>query len=268
MQKYIFSKRCGLFTVVSCAVLSLAFTSATSGKQEKAAPIPVYMAEETNLVSLKSRWVEEMEKETDFVQNVLEAKARQAAADAEAAAKAIRSAGAAEEAKAATAREAAKQVQLETKFEAPVSSGDFYIEEIPLSYELQEYTWNITQELGVPYELLLAIMWHESRFTVDAIGYNTNGTQDSGLLQIDDVNRGWLQEELGIEDLLDPKQNILAGATILSETISKYPENLALMSYQYGESGMKSKQAKGITTSKFVDTVLAKRDYYVSLREN
>ena len=84
MQKYIFSKRCGLFTVVSCAVLSLAFTSATSGKQEKAAPIPVYMAEETNLVSLKSRWVEEMEKETDFVQNVLEAKARQAAADAEA----------------------------------------------------------------------------------------------------------------------------------------------------------------------------------------
>lgn len=83
----------------------------------------------------------------------------------------------------------------------------------------------------------MAVAWHESRFQLDALGYNTNGTYDSGLMQINDINRGWLAEEHGL-NIDDPYDNIEAGIIILSRFWHKYPPEQALTAYGLGERGM------------------------------
>jgi hypothetical protein len=144
-------------------------------------------------------------------------------------------------------------------------SGFTFSEEIPLSRELQEYTFAQCRENGLSYELVLALMWRESRFQVTAVGYNRNGTCDNGVMQINDVNRGWLMSELGITDLMDPRQNIAAGTTMLGRLAAKYGEHKALMAYQYGETGMKRKLAQGVTTNDLIRQLYLKRAEFVAL---
>lgn len=134
--------------------------------------------------------------------------------------------------------------------------------DIPLDAELQVYTYELCEEMDVEYELLLALMWQESKFKVDSIGYNTNGTKDVGLMMINDINRGWIRDDLGITDLMDPRQNILAGATILGDYTSRYDERTSLMAYQMGEYGMKKAKARGVTTTKVAEGILNKRDEF------
>lgn len=142
------------------------------------------------------------------------------------------------------------------------AKGFVYSDKIPLSYELQEYTFEKCSEYGLEYELVLAVMWRESRFNTNAINLNTNGTTDSGLMQINDVNRGWLYEKHGIEDLMDPYQNIDAGTSLLGELYKKYGEHGAMLAYQYGENGMQKKMDEGVTTSKSIEAAYRQRDYY------
>lgn len=137
--------------------------------------------------------------------------------------------------------------------------------DIPLSRELQRYTYQKCREYGLEYEMVLAVMWRESGFQTQAVGYNTNGTRDSGLMQINDVNRRWLLDRHGISDLLDPYQNITAGTAILADYFSKYGENHALMAYQYGEQGMLDKVAGGMETNFLTEKVKTLRDEFVAM---
>lgn len=143
--------------------------------------------------------------------------------------------------------------------EEAVQSGFLYSSKIPLSRELQEYTYERCQAQGLEYEMVLALMWRESRFTLDAVGYNSNGTRDNGVMQINDVNKAWLHRELGITDLMDPKQNIEAGTAILGKFTEKYGAHNALLAYQYGEQGMRNKLAQGVTTNKQIQLVYTKQ---------
>lgn len=136
----------------------------------------------------------------------------------------------------------------------------FYIPEIPLGKELQEYTYDLCVENNVDYELVLAVMWRESRFELDATGYNDNGTQDSGVMQINDCNKKWIANELNVTDLYDPQQNILAGVTMLSEFVDTYGEHDGLMAYGAGETGMQRLKNKEIMTLDSVQLALDKRD--------
>lgn len=142
----------------------------------------------------------------------------------------------------------------------PTPEGFVYSEDIPMSMELQKYTYNQCVKKGLEYELVLALMWRESRFKVDAVGYNSNGTQDSGIMQINDVNKGWLKTKLGIDDLMDPLQNIDAGTTMLSGFTTKYGVHDGLMAYQYGEVGMQQKFAQGIVTNDNIAILMDKRE--------
>ena len=144
--------------------------------------------------------------------------------------------------------------------------GFFHIPQIPLSYELQRYTFERSAALGLEYELVLALMWRESSFRVEAIGVNRNGTRDSGLLQINDVNRGWLRERYGIYNLMDPFQNIDAGTMILADLLSRYPEHQALVAYQFGEGGMLRMVGQGADTHALSAHVREKRYEYRQLR--
>jgi soluble lytic murein transglycosylase-like protein len=110
-------------------------------------------------------------------------------------------------------------------------------------------------------------MWRESRFKADAVNVNVNGTQDSGIMQINDVNKAWLSERWGIEDLMDPYQNIDAGTAMLGGLTDKYGAHRAMLAYQYGETGMARKLANGVTTSTAIENAYRQREVYKELLE-
>lgn len=110
--------------------------------------------------------------------------------------------------------------------------------DIPLSGDLQEFTYYRSRDAGIPPEIIFAIMEHESTYQIDAVGYNTNGTIDIGLCQINSCNWSRLADE-GI-NVHDPEGNIQAAIYILSEHREDYPLDKTLAAYNAGTSGMLS----------------------------
>lgn len=82
---------------------------------------------------------------------------------------------------------------------------------IKLPADQQKYTYNMCKQYGVPYELLLAIMYKESNFSS-----NANSGIAYGLCQINKNNMSSLKSKIGITDLFNPYDNIKAGAYLLS----------------------------------------------------
>ncbi len=138
-------------------------------------------------------------------------------------------------------------------------------EEIPLSAQLQEFAYNLCEQEGVPYALVLAVIEHESNFDADAIYHNDNGTRDSGLMQLNDIVREHVKERFGVTDLLDPEQNITAGVGILSDYLEKYEVQEAVMAYAIGESGMQNAKQNGRHSTKATDEILTLMEKYASL---
>lgn len=161
-----------------------------------------------------------------------------------------------------TAKQDAEPEEPEEETDGSEESSFVYSDQIPMSPELQQYTYTKCEERGLEYELVLAIIWRESRFNVDAVNVNTNGTRDNGIMQINDVNRQWLLDNFGITDLMDPYQNIDAGTAMLGRLTGKYGSHNAMLAYQYGEGGMAKKLKQGITTSTAIEQAYTQRDYY------
>jgi len=128
---------------------------------------------------------------------------------------------------------------------------------IPLDTSLQEYTYKKCQQYGIPqhYELVLAMMWRESNFTVDGI----SATNDYGIMQINKCNHKWLQEALGVTDFLNAKQNIEAGVYMISTYLLRYDAQRALMAYNYGENSARQKWRNGIYSSSYSRDIISKR---------
>jgi soluble lytic murein transglycosylase-like protein len=103
--------------------------------------------------------------------------------------------------------------------------------DIPLSAELQEFTYEKSIQYDVDYIMVLAIMQKESGFRPDLV----SESGDYGLMQINESNHQYLRESLGITDFLDPKQNIEAGVFFLSGIYENNtdPERI-LMVYNMG----------------------------------
>lgn len=131
--------------------------------------------------------------------------------------------------------------------------------DIPLSKELQLYTYTRCVDYGIPeyYELVLAMMWQESNYTPDII----SATDDYGIMQINACNHEWLSDLLGTTNFLDVYQNIDAGTYIISKMLLKYgDEHKALMAYNMGENGAALNWDAGIYTSSYSREVIAKRE--------
>jgi len=131
------------------------------------------------------------------------------------------------------------------------------IYDIPLSEELQAFTFNLCEEYGVDYEMVLAIMDKESDYTASAI----SKTSDYGIMQINKINREYLTEELKITDFLDPEQNIRCGIYMLADLMKKYDDpHRVLMAYNMGERGAREYVAKGNTSSAYSRYIMQLRD--------
>ena len=131
--------------------------------------------------------------------------------------------------------------------------------DIPLSKDLQLYTYNKCVEYGIPehYELVLAMMWQESNYTADLI----SSTNDYDIMQINSCNHSWLVDLLGPTNFLDASDNINAGVYVISKLLIKYgDEHKALMAYNMGEHGASLNWQAGNYTSNYSRGVVAKRE--------
>lgn len=144
------------------------------------------------------------------------------------------------------------------------------IYDIPLSQELQEYTFHRCEELGltgpaIDYETVLAMMGQESDYTADAV----SPTGDYGIMQINRINHDWLSEALNLKTpeggevsdaYLDPEQCIAAGTKMLADLAARYDDpHQVLMAYNMGEAGARKAWASGKTSSAYSEAVMARR---------
>lgn len=83
--------------------------------------------------------------------------------------------------------------------------------DISLPEKYQKYTWEWCQMLDLDYNLVLALMYHESRFKLDVY----SRTNDIGVMQVNENNKKWANELAKRKiDLYEPYDNILAGLLI------------------------------------------------------
>lgn len=93
------------------------------------------------------------------------------------------------------------------------------------------YSHIIAEKYGIEPSLIIAIAKKESRFNP-----NVNGSGAIGLMQIIPSCHGDRISRLGVTDIWDPYSNLLIGADLIAELISKYKDpGLALMCYNQGE---------------------------------
>ena len=90
--------------------------------------------------------------------------------------------------------------------------------DVPLDTDLQDYIRELSEEYDIPMALILAIIGTESSYDPEAV----SETSDYGLMQINRINHEWLAEDYGITNIMDPRQNILAGTVILDGNLDQF----------------------------------------------
>lgn len=133
--------------------------------------------------------------------------------------------------------------------------------DIPLSKELQEFTYSKCKEYEVEYELILAIMKTESNFKSNTVSKNSKSNFDKGLMQINTIHKKNFRK-LGFTDMLDPYQNIEYGIRYFAELYHKFNgnEHYSLSAYNKGEFGWSKLLKRGITSTKYSRKVLKNKE--------
>lgn len=141
-------------------------------------------------------------------------------------------------------------------------------EEIPLSQELQEYTYQQAQEYELPVTLVYGVMKTESDFDP-----NADSGSSKGLMQLNTNTYYWLAKETGIENPnpFNQKQNIKMGVWYLDFlrdywTRKGYSDeevfNRVLLSYNRGITNAKKYIKNHGINHFYIDRVL---DYKIQL---
>lgn len=159
-----------------------------------------------------------------------------------------------------------KTVTVTETIEVPVHESEnlpqnteVFLFDIPLSDSLQRYIYEICADEGVPVTLALAVIEHESGFNPEAV----SSTDDYGLMQINAVNHGWLEEKYRTADFLNPYQNVFCGITIIGGYIEKYGDyGKALMAYNMGDYGAQKAWENGVTSTDYSTVILGLMQEY------
>lgn len=119
------------------------------------------------------------------------------------------------------------------KIEAALVEQGYFRDDVPLSYDEQDYLHTACNESGTPYALALSVIQKETQFQ--------NITGDDG------ASKGYMQiqkkwhlnrmERLGVTDLMDPYSNFRVGCDFLAELLNEYATEEALTAYNSGEPG-------------------------------
>ena len=129
--------------------------------------------------------------------------------------------------------------------------------DIPLSEDLQDHIFELCEERDIDPELVIAVIWRESRFKAKAVGDNGNSL---GLMQIQPRWHSERMDRLDCPDLLDPYQNITVGIDILDDLFdSGKSVEWVLMAYNGGRS-YANRNVKAGKISSYAKNVLNYRD--------
>lgn len=124
-----------------------------------------------------------------------------------------------------------------------------YSDEVPLSAGWQAYTQDTCRRYGIDYALMLGLMETESSFRLDA-----DSGWAVGVCQIGYINEEWLAEKN--VDIYSTMGNVEAACIILSDYLSRYTTEQALICYNEGEYGAADTFAEGIFSTKYSRSVL------------
>lgn len=124
--------------------------------------------------------------------------------------------------------------------------------DVPLDSDVQEFIYYLSKGYNMDFTFVMAIIQQESGYQPDAV----SNTDDYGLMQINEVNHGYITDEIGVTNYLDPYENVRAGMFILRKLFEKYetPEKV-LMAYNLGESGAKALWDKGVFETNYSKSV-------------
>lgn len=118
--------------------------------------------------------------------------------------------------------------------DAALVEQGYFREDVPLTFEEQDYLQTACAEFGVDYELMLSLIYRETRFQ-NIVG---DGGNSIGYCQIQPRWWGSLMEEIGAEDLTDPYDNFRTGCAIVAQLTEKYGNvRDALSAYNTGAPG-------------------------------
>jgi len=119
--------------------------------------------------------------------------------------------------------------------------------------QIQDMIRSAALKYNVDPNLAIAVAAHESNFNPNAINSaNRNGTKDWGVMQLNDIT----VKQFGVQNPLDPAQNIDAGVKLLGQLSAKYDGDLTntLWAYNAG-SGSVSKGVMPAGVQSYIDWV-------------
>lgn len=119
------------------------------------------------------------------------------------------------------------------KIEQALVEQGYFRDDVPLSYEDQDFLHTACQESGVPYALALAVIERETQFQ-NLVG---DDGASLGYMQVQERWHWDRMERLGVTDLMNPFGNFRVGCDFLAELLEKYPTQEALTSYNSGSPG-------------------------------
>lgn len=118
--------------------------------------------------------------------------------------------------------------------DAALVEQGYFREDVPLTFEEQDFLHSACEEFGVEYELMLSLIYRETRFQ-NIVG---DGGDSIGYCQIQPRWWGGLMEEIGAEDLTAPYDNFRTGCAIVAQLTERYGNvRDALSAYNTGAPG-------------------------------
>ena len=139
--------------------------------------------------------------------------------------------------------------------------------DVPLGPEVLAYLTEQCELRGVHPALVLAMIETESNYDAGAV--SADG-KCHGLMQIHEINYGWLGEHFGDAwDAEDPCDNIEAGLYILAGYLDKYEDvHKALMCYNMGHAGAKRAWRNDVYSTKYSRKIVARMEELEAAQES
>lgn len=150
-------------------------------------------------------------------------------------------------------------VESDSDVEAEPEVEEVVYFDVPLSEELQDHIFATCESYGIDPALVIAVIQKESVFDASAVG---DYGRSLGLMQIQPQ---WFTErmaELGLDNLLDPYQNVTLGVDYLAELLAMDRGlEWALMAYNGGHAYANSMVAGG-SVSEYVREVISNSESF------
>lgn len=142
--------------------------------------------------------------------------------------------------------------------------GGFTYYQIPEDYaryggdfpeEVQSYLWQLCEDAGVNYYIVVALIERESGYKQNATGDRGNS---KGYMQIYEKWHTKRMQAESVDDLYNPYGNIRVGVNLLTELLGRADGDYhyVLMSYNMGESRTKSLYSEGVCSTNYSRGIL------------